>query len=71
MKLFSYNSAKQDKKAFLSLTSLTVDEFSKLCVAFSLAWNEHTRQAEKILAQEAEIMHLKPWKTGYFSFCFI
>lgn len=47
MKLFSYTSAKQDKAAFLSLTSLTVEEFDELCASFGKLWNEHTGQQEK------------------------
>jgi hypothetical protein len=47
MKLFSYESAKQDKKTFLSLTSLSIKEFDRLCVAFSTAWDEFTQQAER------------------------
>ena len=47
MKLFSYDSAKQDKAVFLSLTSLTVKEFDELCVSFCKVWNEYTAQHEK------------------------
>jgi len=42
MKLFSYISAKQDKKAFISMTSLTEKEFDELCHVFGECWNEHT-----------------------------
>ena len=47
MKLFSYESAKQHKAIFLSLTSLTVKEFDELCVGVAETWNEHTNQHEK------------------------
>jgi hypothetical protein len=47
MKLYSYESAKQHKAIFLSLTSLTVKEFEKLCVSFAETWNEHTDQQGK------------------------
>lgn len=47
MKLFSYESVKQHKAMFLSLTSLTVKEFDELCVGFAETWNEHTHQQEK------------------------
>ena len=47
MKLFSYESIKQDKAVFLSLTSLTVKEFDELCLGFAETWNEHTKQDEK------------------------
>jgi hypothetical protein len=47
MKLFSYESIKQDKSVFLSLTSLTVEEFDELYVGFAKAWNEYTKQHEK------------------------
>jgi len=47
MKLFSYESIKQDKAVFLSLTSLTVKEFKELCLGFAETWNEHTKQDEK------------------------
>jgi hypothetical protein len=47
MKLYSYESAKQHKAIFLSLTSLTVKEFDKLCVGFAETWNEHTDQQGK------------------------
>lgn len=47
MKLFSYESIKQDKAVFLSLTSLTVKEFYELCASFAGTWNEHTNQHEK------------------------
>ena len=45
--MFSYETAKQDEKTFISLTSLTVREFSELCVVFGKHWNEFTRQSEK------------------------
>ena len=47
MKLFSYESIKQDQSVFLSLTSLTVEEFNELCVGFAKAWDEYTKQHEK------------------------
>ena len=47
MKLFSYESIKQDKAAFLSLTSLTVKEFDELCVRFGETWNKYTKQHER------------------------
>ena len=47
MKLYSYESAKQHKAIFLSLTSLTVKEFDELCASFAETWNEHTGQLEK------------------------
>lgn len=45
--MFSYETAKQDEKTFISLTSLTVSEFSELCVIFGKHWNEFTNQSEK------------------------
>jgi hypothetical protein len=45
--MFSYETAKQDEKTFLSLTSLTVREFSELCAVFGKHWNEFTKQSEK------------------------
>lgn len=47
MKLYSYESAKQHKAIFISLTSLTVKEFDKLCMGFAETWNEHTNQQGK------------------------
>jgi hypothetical protein len=47
MKLFSYESIKQDKAVFLSLTGLTVEEFDELCKTFARAWTEYTNQDEK------------------------
>ncbi|CAG0967853.1 hypothetical protein ANRL3_01302 [Anaerolineae bacterium] len=47
MKLFSYQSAKENKKAFKTMTSLTVGEFDALCPVFSECWNTHTKQHEK------------------------
>jgi len=47
MKLFSYKSIKQDQAVFLSLTSLTVEEFDELCSSFAKTWNECTSQHEK------------------------
>ena len=40
MKLFSYQSAKRDPKAFRSLTSLSEREFEVLCRVFGECWNE-------------------------------
>jgi tetratricopeptide (TPR) repeat protein len=45
--MFSYETAKQDEKTFLSLTSLTVHEFSELCAVFGKHWNEFIKQSEK------------------------
>jgi hypothetical protein len=47
MKLFSYGSAKLNKNAFISMTSLTVEEFDELCVVFGECWDEHTKEREK------------------------
>lgn len=47
MKLFSYESIKQHKAMFISLTGLTVKEFDELCVSFGATWNEYTKQHEK------------------------
>ena len=45
--MFSYETAKQDEKTFLSLTSLTVQEFAELCDVFGKHWTEFTKQSEK------------------------
>lgn len=45
--MFLYETAKQDEKTFLSLTSLTVQEFSEPCIVFGKHWNEFTKQSEK------------------------
>lgn len=37
----SYNEAKKDEKAFLSMTSLHIHEFNKLCNPFKEAYEEH------------------------------
>jgi hypothetical protein len=47
MKLFSYQSAKENKNAFKSMTSLTVEEFDELCAVFQECWEEHTKEREK------------------------
>ena len=47
MKLFSYESAKTNEKAFSSMTSLTVNEFDELCVIFSQCWNDVTQAKTK------------------------
>jgi hypothetical protein len=47
MKLFSYDLVKLNKSAFISMTSLTVEEFDKLCVVFSECWDEHTKERDK------------------------
>ena len=47
MKLFSYQSAKENETAFKSMTSLTVKEFDELCVVFQEFWNEHTKEHDK------------------------
>lgn len=47
MKLFSYESAKNNDAMFLSMTSLTVEEFDKLAVTFDVCWNEYTKENEK------------------------
>lgn len=45
--MFSYDTAKEDEKTFISLTSLTISEFSELCAIFGKHWNEFTKQSEK------------------------
>jgi hypothetical protein len=47
MKHFSYESAKQNEKSFLSMTSLSVKEFDKLAITFDECWNEYTKENEK------------------------
>lgn len=47
MKLFTYRAAKRDKKAFKSLTGLSVKEFDELSVAFEQTWKDYTKQLEK------------------------
>lgn len=47
MKLFSYRSAKRNKTAFKSMTSLTLEEFNALCTVFHECWNEYTKAHEK------------------------
>lgn len=47
MKLFSYESAKKSEKTFLSMTSLTIQEFDKLSVTFGECWNEYKKINEK------------------------
>ncbi len=47
MKLFSYGSAKKDKKAFVSMTGLLEKEFAELCQVFGECWNEDTKAQEK------------------------
>lgn len=47
MKLFSYQSAKENENAFKSMTSLTVEEFDELCVVFKECWSEHMKEYEK------------------------
>jgi hypothetical protein len=47
MKLFSYESAKQNESAFISMTSFTVEEFGELCPVFGECWDEHTKEREK------------------------
>lgn len=47
MKLFSYKTAKENKKAFKTLTGLTLREFDELCVVFGETWKEFTHQADK------------------------
>jgi hypothetical protein len=47
MKLFSYKLAKENTDAFLSMTSLNVEEFDELCVSFGECWNEYTKANEK------------------------
>ena len=37
----SYNEAKKDESAFLSMTSLHIHEFNKLCNVFKEAYEEH------------------------------
>ena len=47
MKLFSYESAKKSEKIFLSMTSLTVQEFDKLSITFGECWNEYKKINER------------------------
>lgn len=70
MKLFSYEAAKQDKKTFVSLTSLKVKEFDKLCVAFSKAWSEFTRQAEKSTSKGGRDYAIKTMEDRLFFILF-
>jgi Helix-turn-helix of DDE superfamily endonuclease len=45
--MFSYETAKQDEKTFVSLTSLRVDEFEVLCKTFSEQSNKVTKVSAK------------------------
>ena len=42
--MFSYKSAILNEKTFMSLTSLTISEFSELITTFSRQWEKHTGQ---------------------------
>ena len=48
MKLFSYKAVKQKKETFLSMTSLTVEEFEELMIPFRQCWKEHAKEKGKV-----------------------
>lgn len=48
MKLFSYKAIKQKKETFLSMTSLTVEEFEELMIPFRQCWKEHAKEKGKV-----------------------
>jgi len=45
--MITYQTLKGDKKLFLSLTSLRVEEFEKLFLSFEKAWNDYQEEQEK------------------------
>lgn len=47
MSRFSYETAKENNATFLALTSLTIAEFTKLCIDFAKIWKAYTKQDEK------------------------
>ena len=48
MKLFSYEAVKSKKDTFLSMTSLTVEEFEKLIIPFEQCWREYAKEKGKV-----------------------
>jgi hypothetical protein len=47
MKLFSYESARKFEKQFLSMTTLTIQEFDKLSITFGECWSEYKKINER------------------------
>ena len=47
MKLFSYDNAIKNQEMFLSMTSLTTQEFDKLSITFGKCWNEYKKINER------------------------